>query len=445
MIASQRGLIAGALFSLSLAAIADGETGFRRFTLDNGLRVILQEKRDLPLCAMTLAADLSPAAAAPAGWPHLLEHLLLFGATREATGPERLARLRARGVQANAHTDVDLITFEYSAPAAHAAWALARLREQVFLPRLQAEHLEAEKRILAEEIAQLRDEPATAGRLRALQLLFGSHPYGRPIEGDPQAIAAATLAEMEELHRRLLVPARCSLALVGDFAAADMEAEIRRTWEGGRAEPAAAPLPPPPALTKSQSAEIRLDVRQAHLFVAWPVGGYNDPDRAALGVLAFILGRGLNPLLAGALRGPFEEVDRLEMRYLPMRHGGAMLLHLLLPARQVRNVQGRLARFLSGIRQLNFSRLDFPPAYQAQAFDLLDSARRQMAMEGGSYGESALNLSSAAARFLLLGDDRADSRDDSLEAVRSADLRRVGGTCFAGRKWVTVAVVPVER
>ena len=73
------------------------------------------------------------------------------------------------------------MTFEVSCPAADSAWALSRpapdrLRPIAWMPQ----RLEREKRIILEEILQLRDDPNFLGRLLLMQQLFAGHRL-RPV------------------------------------------------------------------------------------------------------------------------------------------------------------------------------------------------------------------------------------------------------------------------
>ena len=67
------------------------------FTLDNGLQVLLQEKHDLPLTGITLAINLGikDETEENSGYTHVLEHMLLFGSSSEASGDARLAEFRS--------------------------------------------------------------------------------------------------------------------------------------------------------------------------------------------------------------------------------------------------------------------------------------------------------------------------------------------------------------
>jgi zinc protease len=434
----------------SVARAADGQNpAFSYFVLDNGLQVLLQEKHDLPVTAMTLAVNLGvkDEAEGSSGYTHLLEHMLLFGSDAAAGNGAGLAEFRGHGIAANAHTDHDLMTFEVSCPAADSAWALTGLRQTVFANRMDAQQLEKEKRVILEEILQLRDNPQYLGRLLLMQMLFAGHPYGRDPFGDRNVIAKATVEDVRAFERRFLLPGRCALSVIGDFALSDMEKQVREGWgalEKGAADVAV--VPPAGRLDKNADQRVELDVRESHLFLGWWAPDFNHEHRLALSLLTYILGRGLNPLLYAVLGGERRLVDQLDMSYIPMGCAGMVVLHLTLDEKNITSARNELARFLSQAGSFKFSKEDYQAVYQSYAFDYLESAKNQMTYDAGNFAESALNLSNASARYLLLNlKPSSGSYLENVEKVDSSDLRRVAAKYLGGKKVAALAIVPLKK
>ncbi len=422
---------------------------FTYFVLDNGLQVLLQEKHDLPLTGITLALDLGvkDETEASSGFSHLLEHMLLFGTDPAATVGVRPDDFRSRGVAANAHTDHDLMTFEVSCPASESAWALNGLRQAVFNPRFDAQRLEREKRVILEEMMQLNDDPRFLGRLLVLQQLFAGHPYGRSPFGDGSAIGKATVDELLAFGRRFLVPGRCALSIVGDFVLADMEKQVRAVWgEKVPVDAAKVEIPPVQRLEKNISQQLELDVSESHLFIGWWAPDFNHQDRLAMSLLTYILGRGLNPLFYAALGGERRLAEQLDMSFSPMGHGGLVTLHVVLQKQDITAAKNEIARFLSQLGSFKFAKEDYPALQQSYVVDYLQSAKNQMTRDSGEFSESALNLSRAGARFLLLNRNPiAGSYLENVEKVGSADLRRVAAKYLGGKKTAVVTIVPLEK
>ncbi|MCX6555058.1 MAG: pitrilysin family protein [Candidatus Aminicenantes bacterium] len=419
------------------------------FVLDNGLQVLLQEKHDLPLTAMTLAVNLGvkDETENSSGYTHLLEHMLLFGSSAEAGNDTSLAEFRSHGIAANAHTDHDLMTFEVSCPAADSAWALAGLRQTVFSNRMDAVRLEKEKRIILEEILQLRDNPQYLGRLLLMQLLFAGHPYGRAPYGDKNVISKASVEDLQAFGRRFLLPGRCALSIIGDFVLPDMEKQVRAGWSVlEKGDAIAADIPPAGRLKKNVEQRVELDLNESHLFLGWWAPDFNHEHRLALSLLTYVLGRGLNPLLYAVLGGERRLVEQLDMSYIPMAYGGMVVLHLILDEKNISGARNELARFLSQAGSFNFSKEDYQTPYQSHVFDYLESAKNQMTYDAGNFTESALNLSNASARFLLLNLKPSEgSYLENVEKVESSDLRRVAGKYLSGKKVAALAIVPLKK
>ncbi|MCU0236345.1 MAG: insulinase family protein [Acidobacteria bacterium] len=429
-------------------AAAGERAASKYFTLDNGLQVLLQEKRDLPLTGMALAIDLGTKdeSAETSGYAHLFEHMLLFGSGGGMNSESRLAELRRHGVAHNAHTDHDLMTFEVSCPGAESAWALEQMRQAVFFAELDPRQLESEKRIINEEILQLRDEPAFLGRLLLMEQLFAGHPYGRPVYGDGSTIRAATVETLRAFCAPRLVPGRCALSVIGDFTLAAMEEEVRRNWGAlARAAAPAAEVPPPARLEKNSERQIELDVQESHLFIGWLAPDFNDEQRLPFSLLTHILGGGLNPLLNSVLRGNRLLADRVNMSYAPMRSGGMAVLHVTLKEKDIRAAKGEVASFMGRVSSFNFSKEDVLPRDRMYVLDYLESAKNQMEYGNGSFRESTLNLSVACSRYLLL--NRTPVRSSYLESVdkvSSSAMRRAAGKFLGGRKWALLAITPLR-
>lgn len=419
------------------------------FVLDNGLQVLLQEKHDLPLTAITLAVNLGvkDETEISSGYVHLFEHVLLFGSSIEADGETRLNEFRSHGIVANAHTDHDLMTFDISCPASDSAWALTGLRQAVFNNSLDQQRLEKEKRIILEEILQLRDNPQYLGRLLLMQNLFAGHPYSRSPFGDGSAIKKATVDDLRGFGKRFLIPGGCALAVIGDFLLIDMEKQVRESWgilEKGN--PITEAIPPANRLGKNIDQQVELDLNESHLFLGWWAPDLNHEHRLALGLLTYVLGRGLNPLFNARLRGERSLVEQLDMSYMPMYYGGMVGLHVILKEKNIQSAKNEIARFLSEISSFNFSKEDYQPMYRSYVFDYLESAKNQMTYDSGNFSESALNLSNAIARFLLLNRKQSNgSYLENVEKINSSDLRRVAANYLSGKKLVALAIVPLRK
>jgi zinc protease len=245
----------------------------KSLTLENGLRVILLERHNLPLVNVVAAVDAGSKdeTDASSGITHILEHYVLFRGTEMRSGSQVAREIRRHGAYFNAQTGQDLSVFEISLPAEHADFALANQRDILFHLKLTPAELDAEKEVVLEEIRLIEDDPFRFGTSLVFQNLFPGHPYQRPIYGRAEAIKALTVDDVDRFYRVRFVPSAMALAVVGDFTLTDMEAKVRAAFGPvPRVDPIPAPLPKPAPLDRTVEIELERDVAEGYLIIGAP-------------------------------------------------------------------------------------------------------------------------------------------------------------------------------
>jgi predicted Zn-dependent peptidase len=176
----------------------------RYFELDNGLKIFLHEKHTLPLVNLVFAVNLGTKDESEEtnGIVHVLEHYILFRGTEFRSGPEISQDIRRHGAYFNAHTSLDLATFEISLPSEHADFALRNQKEILFNLKLSQEELDEEKKVILEELSQIQDDPLRYATSTVYQNLFKDHPYQKPVQGKKEIIEALTVEQVEKFYRK---------------------------------------------------------------------------------------------------------------------------------------------------------------------------------------------------------------------------------------------------
>ena len=321
----------------------------KEFTLDNGLKVFLLERHNLPLVNIVAGVDAGSKDETDAtnGIVHLLEHYVLFRGTESRSGSEVARDIRARGGYFNAHTGQDLATFELTLPAEHSDFGLNIEREMLFRLKFDQAEIDSEKEVILEELGQLQDDPFRYASLLFYENVFKGHPYGRSVIGTPEAIRRLTVDAVEKFYRTFFVPANASLAVVGDFVLKDMEDKVRACFGSvPRTEFVPVRFDPPPAPEKAVEIERELDVQEAYLVIGVPGPGYNSDDQYGGDILAQILGRGINPMLYRPLKSPRDLVNTAGMMYVTLKHGGAFLAYLTLEPKTMAATKRAAVQFL---------------------------------------------------------------------------------------------------
>lgn len=445
------GVVAIFLTGTLLARIpARGSTETSKsFVLESGLRVWLLEKRNCPLVNAVVAVNLGAKdeTADTRGLVHVLEHYILFRGTELRTGSQVGREVREHGAYFNAHTGEDLAWFEISVPAESAEFALANQREIVFNLKIAQAELDDEKAVILEELSQVEDDPFRYATSLAYQNLFRGHPYESPIYGDKDVVKALSAARLQEFYRRFFVPANCSLAVVGDFNLKDMEDMVRRVFGGVKGESFERPkyaLAGP--LLKGVDLQVEMDVQKSYLVIAIPAPNFNHPDQYAVDVLTEIIGRGINPMLYTALAGRRRLAETLSMSYQAHRYGGVVLIYLTLDAKNLGLAKREAAAFLKTAREANYSKDDYFGDQQLQAFDYLSGAKNQIRYRAYHAEEKGLAVAASLAGFLLMTDGtERPSYLDSIDKLKSGDLRKAAGKYLSRSDFVIITIIPKKR
>ncbi|OGD17762.1 MAG: hypothetical protein A2W03_11855 [Candidatus Aminicenantes bacterium RBG_16_63_16] len=441
-------LAASALLAGAAAPAAGHPT--KNFTLDNGLKVFLVEKKGVPLLNAVLAVNVGvkDETADTRGLVHILEHYILFRGTERRSGSQVGRDVREHGAYFNAHTGEDLAWFEISVPAEFAEFALANQREIVFDLKITQAELDGEKEVVLEEISQIEDDPFRHATSLALQNLFKGHPYESPIYGDKNIIKTLDAARLQEFHRKFFVPGNCALAIVGDLGLPGLEDMVRRVFGGLPSVPFEKPrYEMAKAVPKGVDLEVEMDVQKSYLVIALPAPDFLNPDQFAVDLLTEIIGRGVNPMLFSALAGRRRLAETLSMSYLALRYGGAILISLTQDPRDLSSAKRETVSFLKRARELNYSREDYFGDEQLRALDYLAGAKNQIRYKSYRAEEKGLSLAASLAGYLLLaeGTPAGPPYLESIDKLKSGDVRKAAAKYLSRSDFVIVSVVPVKR
>jgi zinc protease len=262
------------------------------YTLENGAVVHVVARRDVPVVALRAAGLGGQLAETPAtaGLGSFLASMWLRG-TRGRSSADLAREIEGLAADLDGFSGRNSVGVTLEATSDRWLAALEPLADVLLEPAF-----------LPEEIEKERDETLAALERREDQLgarvfdLFSAahwreHPYGLPIAGTREAVAAVDREALVAHHARLVDPRGLVVALVGDVDPDAAAAAVARRL-GALAAPAGAPFAPPPeepAPTEPRVAELRKERAQAHLVIGFRGLSLRDPDREALEVLTQVL------------------------------------------------------------------------------------------------------------------------------------------------------------
>ena len=321
-----------------------------RETLGNGVRVVVQEHHASDVTALQLwvRAGGRDEAANELGLAHYLEHMLFKGTVSRPTG--FIDRdVEGVGGRMNAGTSLDYTYYHMVLPATRTEAAIELLADISVNASLESAVLDAEKRVVLEEMRLSEDNPRRFLSRRLMETLFDGHPYGRPVIGTPDLIRALTRETLVAFYRRLYVPEALTLVIVGPVRPTDVLAQARRTI--GRIPRSGSPPLPVAAAAAPRARHVEL-VRpgmQAYFGLAWHAPRIDHADVAAVDLLVTILGQTRSSRLTRVLRDEQGLVSSIASGYSALEGGGAISVTAQTDAA---NVERAAAEVLAQIRRI---------------------------------------------------------------------------------------------
>jgi zinc protease len=268
--------------------------GRRRLSrLGNGLTVCLLENRQAPVVTTALAYRAGTRDEAPGhgGTAHFLEHMMFKGSARYGPG-EIDRRTQALGGANNAFTSADLTVYYFNFAADRWTEGLAIEADRMSSLTLDPAEVASERQVILEEIAMYDSEPWDALEVAVAARLFLPHPYGRPVLGTRDELAATGVDVLRDFHRRFYRPDNAVCIVAGDVGEEAL-AEVERTL--GELPPGAARRAGPAPPERLPDGVVRLTRRKgevARLLLSLPGPAGDHPDHAPMRLLTTLLAGG---------------------------------------------------------------------------------------------------------------------------------------------------------
>jgi len=214
-----------------------------RFTLPNGLTVILVQRKEVPLIAFS-AVVRGGALADPAGSPgvaSLVAGLLDKGAgKRDAFAFADAVANVGGSFDAGAGNESIEVGGEFMSRDRELMIEL--LADALLRPRLDAGEFDKLRARQIELIKAAKDsDPSSLLSTYGRAFLFGNHPYGRPVDGSERSLAAIKHEAVVSFHRDQMGAERSTLVFAGDFDSAWLRKAVTTAF--GHWEHAGKPLP----------------------------------------------------------------------------------------------------------------------------------------------------------------------------------------------------------
>jgi zinc protease len=272
---------------------------FEKYTLPNGLEVILSPKRGLPMVAVNLWYHVGPAneEKGRTGFAHLFEHMM-FQSSKHVPPDSHLRLLEAAGASdLNGTTDYDRTNYFETVPSNQVELALWLESDRMgyLLEKVDQAALSNQQDVVRNERRQsVENEPYGLAEEALTQTVFPpGHPYYGNVIGSHEDIQAAKLDDVKRFFRQYYAPNNASLVIVGDFEPAQMKALVQKYFGTLKRGPAVPPIKAEtPKITSERRKVVTARVELPRVYMAWLTSPILKPGDADADIAATILGGG---------------------------------------------------------------------------------------------------------------------------------------------------------
>lgn len=267
---------------------------YEKYTLSNGLRVILHTDTTTPIAAVNITYLVGSRNENPlrTGFAHLFEHLM-FGGSKNIPSYDKV--LQAVGGENNAFTSTDITNYYLSLPVQNLETALWLESDRMNELAFSENSFNVQRNVVIEEFKQsYLNQPYGDLMLLLKPLAYKVHPYQwNTIGKDIQHIAESQLDEVKDFFYKFYRPNNAILSIAGNI-----DTDQTKTWiekwfadipAGTYTRPGLVQEPPQ---TQARFLTVERHVPYDYLVIAFHTCKKNEKEFYATDLLSDILSNG---------------------------------------------------------------------------------------------------------------------------------------------------------
>ena len=272
---------------------------FEKYTLPNGLEVILSQDHRLPIVAVNLWYHVGPAneVAGRTGFAHLFEHLMFQG-SKHTPKDSHFQMLEAAGATGiNGTTDYDRTNYFETVPTSRLELALWIESDRMgyLLDAIDGKEFANQQDVVRNERRQsVENRPYGNAEEEVVHMLYPpSHPYYANVIGSHADIQAARLDDAKQFFKRFYAPNNASLAIVGDFDPAQTKRLVEKYFGPLKRGTGVPPInAQTPKITMERRKVVTDRIELPRVYMAWLTPAIFKPGDAEAEIAAEVLGGG---------------------------------------------------------------------------------------------------------------------------------------------------------
>ena len=368
---------------------------FERYTLKNGLKVLLHHDKTTPMVVVNTLYDVGARDELEdkTGFAHLFEHLMFGGSLHVKDFDQELQKA---GGESNAFTSNDITNYYEIIPAINIETALWLESDRMLSLAFTDKSLEVQRSVVIEEFKQrYLNQPYGDVWLELRPLAYLKHPYRWATIGkDISHIEEAEMSDVKKFFKRFYCPSNAILCVSGNFDSGTIKDLIEKyygTIPGGK-KPARL-LPMEPTQEEFREKSIQRDVSADAFYYAFHMSERKNIGYYIADLLSDAIGKDQSSLLNIALKKEQTLVSEINAFITgSLDHGLFLITGKLLEGVDFATLDNALWRELEKIKVEGFTDRK------------LNSLKNKLSTAKAFQEQGLLNKSISLCMFELLGD-----------------------------------------
>lgn len=272
---------------------------FERFTLSNGLKLLIHKDASTPMAVVNVLYDVGARdeKETQTGFAHLFEHLMFGGSINI---PDYDEPLQLAGGENNAYTTNDLTNYYCQLPAENLETAFWLESDRMLSLAFSEKSLDVQRKVVSEEFKEhYLNKPYGDVWHKMREMAYKVHPYKwMTIGKELKHIEEAQLQDVKNFFRKHYNPANAILVVAGNVKT-EQVLQLAEKWFGTipSGEKYMRSLPKEPQQTAARRLEVKADVPIDAFIKTWHMGSRLERGYYVADLITDILGGGASSRL----------------------------------------------------------------------------------------------------------------------------------------------------
>jgi zinc protease len=387
---------------------------FEKFTLANGLKVIVHEDKSTPMAVVNVLYDVGAKDENPemTGFAHFFEHLMFGGSINIPSYDEPL---QTAGGENNAFTTNDLTNYYCQLPAENIETAFWLESDRMLNLAFSKKSLEVQRKVVCEEYKEhYINKPYGDVWHKLRNVAYTTHPYRwMTIGASLKHIEDAKLDDVKAFFKKHYNPSNAILCVAGNVTVESIKI-LAEKWFGPipAGEKYNRNLPQEPKQTAPKSIEVKADVPLDALYKCWHIYPRTDERYYTADLISDILSGGGSSRLYQSLVKEQKLFSNLECYQMGSTDAGLMVIEgKLVKGIDIKKAEAAINEQLNLLKATGIS--------DTELEKVKNKTESSMAFED----MSVMNRATSIAMYELLGDaNMINTELESYRAVTAKDI-----------------------